>query len=454
MRSSQLLVVLICWSGITRSESIHAGNKPPQDLSPVIEPIRQKFNAPAVSAAAVRGGQLIAIGVSGVRDLQKKEIAAIGDRSLIDSCGKAATRLLIGRLVDKGKLRWDSTLAELLPDVTMRDEYKSVTVGDIIGHRAGLQPYTMINPSKTPILFDQTGSPRDQRANFVAHLLLEEPAAQPRTRIVYSNAGYGLLGHIAERLAEKPFEKLMREEVFGPLGMESAIVAKPSDATNLSGWTGHLKIKDGYDPAPPRRGLPAIAPAGNMSMSIGDFAKLAAALVDVESRKPTAFLGAAAVEKPPELRPGSQGEGEIFFGGDGHYTAAFALWPSKQMGIVVETNAGSSDDLGTELVRAVRAAVDPGAESSQSDQTYQQRGRYGFQIIVEPETEDLSIVGIDPGSPADKAGLKKGDTVVAINGTPLGKISSDDRMAQFKKSPLKLRVDRDGSLVEISMELP
>jgi len=67
----------------------------------------------------VRDGKIVAIGPAGVRDLQSKEAVAPGDRSMIASCGKAATRLRFGRLVDKGKLRWDSTLAELPPDVSM-----------------------------------------------------------------------------------------------------------------------------------------------------------------------------------------------------------------------------------------------------------------------------------------------------------------------------------------------
>lgn len=333
----------------------------PKDLTETLNPLRDRFHAPAIAAAAIRNGTIVALGSVGVRDLTSNEPVTIGDRSLIGSCGKAATRLLIGRLVDQGKLRWESTLAELLSGVTIRDDYHSVTLGDLIGHRGGIQPYTMISPKKTPVLFESANSPRDARAAFVAHLLSEAPAAPPRTRFLYSNAGYGLLGHIAERVADKSYEQLIRDEVFRPLGMSSAFVGMPRSDADGAGWGGHEKSSKGFEPiAKERSGLPAIAPAGLMSCNISDFARLGAALVEVEAGKTSAFLGEASIGKLPELRPGAKGmEGEIFFGGDGYFTAAFALWKSEGLAIVVQTNAGDSDDVCEATIKAVRAVVTP-----------------------------------------------------------------------------------------------
>ena len=189
--SSWTLMILIGCAFGSNLTDLKATDEPTTtDLSALLSKVREQFHAPGVAAAVTRGGQLLAIGVSGVRGLDLQEPVAKSDRSMIGSCGKSATRLLIGRLVEKGKLRWDSTLAELIPDVKMREEYGSVTVGDIIGHRAGLPAYTRITPKDTPILFEQNGSPREQRAAFVAHLLSEPPTAPPKTRFVYSNAGY------------------------------------------------------------------------------------------------------------------------------------------------------------------------------------------------------------------------------------------------------------------------
>jgi len=429
----------------------------PTDLSTILNTVREKTHAPGIAAAAIRDGRLMAIGSSGVRDLHSKEPAARGDRSMIGSCGKSLTHLLIGRLVDKGKTGWDSTLAELLPDVRMRDEYKSVTVGDIISHRGGLQPYTRVSPRDTPILFEQNGSTREQRAAFIAHLLSEPPAAAPKTRFVYSNAGYGLLGHIAERLADKSFEQLMRDEVFRPLGMSSAIVGLPGDTASVPGWGGHERTPQGFQPVERvRPGLPGIAPAGLMSCSIEDFAKLGAALVDVETGKPTDFLGKTAIERLPELRPGSRGgEGEIFLGGDGQYTAAFALWPSKGLAIVVQTNGGDSDDVCEAIVDAVRNAVAPEIPAQKGQPPAPGgRPRYGFAIIVEGDDDNWLVGPVVAGSPAETGGLKQGDRILAINGTPLANLALEDRKAALQQPTVILQIERDGKPVDLTLRLP
>jgi len=428
------------------------------DLQPTLGKLREQYHAPALAAAAVRDGKVVAIGVDGVRELGGNDHATITDRSMIGSCGKAATRLLIGRLVDKGKLRWDSTLAELLPDVKMRDEYRSVTIGEIIGHKAGLQPYTEIGPKRTPILFEQSvGGPREQRATFIAHLLMEAPSAPPKTKFVYSNAGYGLLGHIAERLMDQPYEKLMRDEVFRPLGMTSASIGIPGDIPSIAGWTGHMRTPKGFEAVKPGRpGLPAIAPAGVMSMSIEDFAKLSMALVNVEAGNPTDFLSKKAIAMLPELKPGSKGEeGEVFLGGDGHYTAAFALWPSRGLSIVVESNAGSSDSLCQATVKAVRELVAPEIASHiTSSGELEKSKRYGFGIQAEADESFFLITGVEENSIAEKAGLKPEDKIVAINGEELSEIPEGDRLARVRQSPLKLRIEREGKPIEIEMRLP
>jgi membrane-associated protease RseP (regulator of RpoE activity) len=185
-----------------------------------------------------------------------------------------------------------------------------------------------------------------------------------------------------------------------------------------------------------------------MSCSIADFARLGAVLALIEAGKPTEFLTAATAAKLPELRPGEAGEGEIFFGGEGHYTAAFAVWPSRGLAIVVESNAGDSDDLCEAAIHGVREAVAPESPGEPA-----QRGRYGF--VIRAEGDDSWIVAeVLADSPAFAAGLKPGDRIMAIHGQPLAEIDPDGRMALLKQSPVKLKIDRNGESIEIEMRLP
>lgn len=435
---------------IARSHPGHEHPPAPRDLIPVLAPVLEKHGAPAIAAAATLDGQIVALGTVGVRDLDSRQPVTLADRSMIGSCGKSITRLLVARLVDKKLLRWDSTLGELLSDVPMRDDYRSVTIGDIIGHRGGLQPYTEIGPKRTPVLFDQQdGSARDRRAAFIAHLLQEPPSAPPKTQFIYSNAGYGLLGHIAERLADKSYEKLIRDEVFTPLQMKSALVGMPRGNPSIPGWAGHLHSPQGFKPVLQERPpLPAIAPAGLMSCSIEDFAKLGAELVRIESGKPTDFLSPDTARKLPELRPGGDGEGEIFYGGDGTFTAAFALWPSSGLSIVVQSNAGDSDEICAAAIQAVRAAV-----TSDDGSAPPQKPVLGLRIEAGDDGK-WTIAGVEPGLLAAAAGLAQGDRITAINGKLLKDIAEGDRTPMMRQFPVKLTVDRAGKTLEFTLTAP
>lgn len=432
----------------------------PRDLAPVLEKVRETTKAPGLAAALIRDGKLVGVGVAGVRKLGDPQKVERGDLLMIGSCGKSLTRLLIGRLMDKGLLRIDSTLRELLPDVEMRDEYTRVTIANLIAHRGGIQPYTDIGPRITPKLFQLTGTPQEQRAAFVANLLSEAPVAAPGTREVYSNAGYGLLGHIAERLAKRPYEDALRELVFEPLNMKSAVVAMPNSTPQRTGLTGHMRDGDTYRPAPRvREPLAAIAPAGMMSCSIDDFARFAAVLAACEAGKPDGFLKPETVAAIREARPGGGSIDAVpFFGGDGLYTAAFALWPSKGTAIVVGSNAGESDEVCQAAINAVRAACAPelskppaGMGGGPRDTGDADRPKYGFSIRTD-ESGNWHVQDVNPDSPASRGGLKDGDQIVEINGTPLGKIEPDNRIEQVRKSPLKLVVLRDGQRVEIELK--
>jgi CubicO group peptidase (beta-lactamase class C family) len=332
------------------------------DLGPTISTVRDGFHAPAIAAAAIRDGRLIATGSVGVRSLESNEPIRPDDRFLIGSCAKAMLRLLIARQIDQGKLSYESTLGDLLKDIPMRDEYREVTIAQLLSFRGGIQPYTRIGPKFTPWLFELTGSPTDQRAAFARHVLNEPPVVPPGSEMVYSNAAYGIAAHIAERLAGKPWEELVAQEVFGPLGMTSAIVGSPTTDENKNGPAGHVRDEDGFRPVSrPRQPLAPFSPAGMISCTIDDFARFAGKLALLQKGDAGGYLSEVTRAESEKLDPGGA-DAVPFFGGEGSFTAAYATWPRLGLAIVIETNGGDSDDVCAAALEAVRALVAPGAK--------------------------------------------------------------------------------------------
>ena len=71
----------------------------------------------------------------------------------------------------------------------------------------------------------------------------------PGTRYSYSNGNFRLLSDIVEARAERSFAELLRERVFGPAGMEGAMLAADTRALpdGTEGYEGHPA--DGFRPA-------------------------------------------------------------------------------------------------------------------------------------------------------------------------------------------------------------
>jgi CubicO group peptidase (beta-lactamase class C family) len=213
------------------------------------------------------------IRVDGFRELGKSEAVKVDDRWHVGSVAKLMSSTLVGRLVDQGKLRFDATLAELLPGIPMREEYKKVSLLQVMQHRGGIVALTRPSPELNKLADETTGDMR-AKAEAVAHWILDQPpVAAPGTKMEYSNGGYALIGHIVERTMKEDYRTLMKREVFAPLLMTSAEFGWPIDFSD-NAPLGHGPGPNGIKVAPADYRLPAhVDPAGNVSASLPDLAR-------------------------------------------------------------------------------------------------------------------------------------------------------------------------------------
>lgn len=453
--TTRIAMVLIILSPLSLARP---GRAETVDLGSVLEEVRSRTGVPAVVAAAIQDGRIIAQGAAGVRAKGDATNVSVDDPFLIGSCAKSMMRLLVARLADAGVLSFDTTLGAALDDTPMREEYRNVTIRQLLAHRGGIQPYTQIGPRLTPWLFELTGTPVEQRRAFAAHVLGEAPAAAPGTQEIYSNAGFGIVAHVAERLAGKPWEQLVAEQIFAPLGMATAKVGLPTSREHPQGVRGHLRGPNGYELDPNwRQPLAGIAPAGMVSCSVLDFARLAGALVSVEAGRSAGFLSETAAAGARETMPGGASlEAVPFFGGEGTFTAAFALWPSRRLAIVVETNGGESDEVGQAAIDAVRARVAPEASTTPpldrgGDGATPPTGRPMLGIKLQILNDDLEVSEVLPGGLAEASGVRAGDVIQEINGKPAATMEPEERLAALREPKVVLTIRRDGAEIAIPL---
>ncbi len=275
---------------------------PAADLSPVLEPIRDRYALPALAAAVYDADHALAAGAVGLRAADQPDVAVtVDDRWHLGSDTKAMTATLLARLVERGTLRWDTTLAEAFPDdaPAMRAEYRAVTLEQLLQHRGGLLGNLLSRPALWNPLRANARPLVELRRAFVAQVLALAPEV-PVGTYLYSNAGYMVVGAAIERATNRPWEDLMRDEVFAPLEMSSCGFGAPATVDTTDAPWGHVTTNGENSPVPPGPGADnpaALGPAGTVHCTLRDRGLLRPA--PLPRRHPTNN----AVPPPRELRP-------------------------------------------------------------------------------------------------------------------------------------------------------
>ena len=238
-------------------------------VTQALKPIRQKFNVPAMAAAVVTSDGIKFAGAVGVRKRGTEVPVTLADLWHLGSDTKAMTSTLIARLVERGQLRWDSTLAEIFPDLApqMNPEFQNVTLLQLLSHRAGL-------PENLDLAAYSGTDVQALRLRAVREYLAQKPETKPGGTYAYSNLGYIIAGAIVEKVTGQPWERAITDEVFKPLQMNSAGFGGTGTPGQIDQPWPHTD--DGQPTAengPDMDNPPVMGPAGRVHCSIQDWAR-------------------------------------------------------------------------------------------------------------------------------------------------------------------------------------
>jgi len=271
---------------------------PIRNLNSILETIRSNNAAPALGCAVVMSNQIVGLGAVGVRKWNfPSSMVTVGDRWHHGSITKSMTATLAAMMVEKGEIRWDSTLAEVFPDfaASMHPQWREATLEHLASNRSGapntLDPTTIWNGL---VVFG--GMPMEARRQLLEKLTVTAPNAPPGTRYEYSNAGFSLAGHMLERVAGKPWEDLLTERLFKPLGMTTAGFGPPATPRLVDHPWGHQLPSSTPIPNETVDNPTAIGPASTVHCSLADLARYAAFHL-AGHRADTAFLSQASFLK-------------------------------------------------------------------------------------------------------------------------------------------------------------
>ncbi len=339
---------------------------PEASLSATVAEAIEGTTVPALGLLVIRDGQVVDQAVAGVRELGSRSAVTADDRWNLGSDGKAMTATMIARLVEQSVLGWAAPLSAMLPDLAaeMRPEYRDVTLLELMSHRAGL-PENLSDMTYFRTFYADNRPLPEQRLAYLRRALAEPPVGPARGEASYSKTGLILAGAIAEHATGKAYETLMQDEIFGPLGMTSAVFSQTPEAGETF---GHV---DGRVSGSTEANPQMIMPAGGVRMTLADWARFCidqmageegrGKLLTAESyrllhtpRGESVFALGWGV--PPQIA-GRAGPVLTHGGSDGNWFAFVALFPGSENGVLAVANAADSMGGDAAVTGAARTVI-------------------------------------------------------------------------------------------------
>lgn len=374
-RRSLLRAAMLTPVALAPAEASAQASNPGDSLDATLQSYLARYDLPALAAAVVLNGTIIAAGAVGTRRAGTDTPVRLQDRFHIGSNTKAMTSLIAAMDVEAGKLRWDTTVGEVFPemDATMDAGLRGVTLAQFLSHSSGIPSDNATLTDLIERSFAQSGNLDELRYWLVKQWSTQPLQSRPGTRFAYANMNYVMAGAILERTDRTTWEELAATRVFDPFGLRTAGFGPQASLGRVDAPLGHLVGDDGrLKPmlAGPNGDNPVIlGPAGTVHLSILDFAAWAAWNAGEGRRGPAVVrpetlrkLHTKVIDMPPnpDAAPGTPSQGgyglgwgiatlpyspEPFVthaGSNGMNLAFIMLQPARDFAMVLATNVGGA----------------------------------------------------------------------------------------------------------------
>lgn len=270
----------VTFVGIIAGICLASSAKAQESLNARLTPYLAKYNLPALAAAVVKDGKILAAGAVGTRRHGQEIPVSLDDRFHLGSNTKAMTSLIAAMFVEEGKLRWDSTVVEIFPDLgeKMDPGLRNVRLEQLLSHTSGIPSDNLVFMLLMGKASQQMGNLDEQRYWLLKRWGEQKLAANHGNIFSYSNMNYIIAGAMLERIAKKTWDELIVERVFTPLNLKTAGLGPQSTIGKVDAPLGHAlagKEIRSYLAGPNGDNPLVIGPAGIAHMSILDFARWA-----------------------------------------------------------------------------------------------------------------------------------------------------------------------------------
>lgn len=216
-------VVTLLFACMLYGTSIHA-QMDVAKLERDLKFVADSYEAVGMAVAVVRDNELVYHQSLGYSDLADGIPLKDDNLFRIASISKSFTATALLQLVEQGRLNLQDNVSDLIGFPVVNPKYpdKAITLEMLLSHRSSIndsQKYNtldIINPEKNPDYAKSYG-------NYA-----------PGTTYKYSNMGYNLAGTILEKIYNRRFDIVIRQQVLEPLGMKAGFNVDSLDKSKFA----------------------------------------------------------------------------------------------------------------------------------------------------------------------------------------------------------------------------
>jgi len=176
------------------------------------------------------------------------------------SVSKGFAGALACMLEQDGIISLDDRVVDHYPGFRLKDSAstETITIKNLLSHTTGLVPYA----------FDNLVEAGEDLPDIVDRLDEVDLSGAPGTLYGYQNVTFSMWDPIVRRATGSPYQVLVDEMIFKPLGMTDASVGNVEDRADLNMASPHVKGRGGYIALKPHEGYYNVLPAAGVNASI------------------------------------------------------------------------------------------------------------------------------------------------------------------------------------------
>lgn len=362
------LCTLLIWSSLISQEGKQ------EEIEKICTEVFAEWNLPGMAIVVVKDGKAIYLKGFGKTSYDSTGTSITPDtRFVIASTSKAMTAALLAITMEKNDIKWSDKVVKHLPDFQLFDPWvtQNIEIRDIMTHKTGFRAYATDD-------LPHFGYNRDEIYSILKHI---EPTYSFRSTYAYNNAMFTVAAKIIEKYSGLSWDSAIKEYLFTPLAMKSTTTGAFVWKSGQGMAKGHRHYKEGelikFEPRTDSdRGfawLSAVAPAGFVVSTAGDMANwiifnLSKGAFDekeiISTTNHSQLFAPQTISGHDSTFLNNYAQGwtieqsrwgrlirhtGLAYG----YTSLVALYPEKNLGMAILTNAGNTTNPHMAIAREV-----------------------------------------------------------------------------------------------------